>query len=401
MPKIPYSITSNDEFSGATVVVDGEIYTAGSDHPNYGEIVALLTSDTEDGEELVRLISPITEIDNKLIPLSERISARGGLIYFDGDAIENAFTDHIIRILNEEGTESEKKQAYDAYVKFLENLATNPSRKSRDHLTNYVEEHGVTLDKDGYMILYKGVNADGTSIHAGYGIVDGVEYQHANLPNHVGAVVEIPRSMVDDNRAVGCSTGLHVGTYAYADNFKGYRGILLTARVNPRDIVSVPSDSSNQKIRTARYTVLELTEAEHTGTTLYGEDEVDNDFEPDEDYVPVEDDSDSKTAFASGGGNSYIDFDDEDSDLLDEDEDEEPYNFDEVDVDENGYAIPRKEFSVEKTEQPDDKVEEFKKLIPSIIQGGWTKKLSVYKNKRITSGQREAFQQAIDELGLQ
>jgi len=61
---------------------------------------------------------------------------------------------------------------------------------------------------------------------------------------------------------VGCHTGLHVGTYAYASNFG--QGALLEVQVNPRDVVSVPTDCSAAKMRTCRYVVVDTIDQPYT-----------------------------------------------------------------------------------------------------------------------------------------
>jgi hypothetical protein len=76
----------------------------------------------------------------------------------------------------------------------------------------------------------------------------------------------VPRSQVDGNRENGCGKGLHVGAIDYA---KSYGGInldedgdndggnqLMICKVNPRDVVSVPTDHKFQKLRTCRYEVV-------------------------------------------------------------------------------------------------------------------------------------------------
>lgn len=70
---------------------------------------------------------------------------------------------------------------------------------------------------------------------------------------------------MNGNRSVGCGHGLHVGAFDYA---KSYGGIdldddeggngnkLMICKVNPRDVVSVPTDSRFQKLRCCRYEVV-------------------------------------------------------------------------------------------------------------------------------------------------
>lgn len=253
-----FNISKGDDFTGAVVYLEsGDAHTVPSTHPEWEAIRAHLLSDNEDESALLDLILPAKGVATALSALSERVSYSAGIIYFDGDVIHGALIDHIIRII--EGGSEAKAQGYQPFVNFLEKLYTNPSAESIEHLYSFIENNRVTILPDGDFLAYKGVRDDGTSQHAGYGIVNGVIFEKANLLNEVGSVIEIPRSMVDADRGVGCSVGLHVGSYAYASNFARR---LLTAKVNPRDVVSVPSDCTFQKIRVARYTVLAVADGE-------------------------------------------------------------------------------------------------------------------------------------------
>ena len=68
------------------------------------------------------------------------------------------------------------------------------------------------------------------------------------------------RGQVDADRERTCSFGLHVAAFSYASNFTG--GILLEVEVNPRDVVAVPPDYNQQKMRVCRYRVLRRAENE-------------------------------------------------------------------------------------------------------------------------------------------
>jgi hypothetical protein len=306
-----YLINESDEFSGATIYIGGETRTVNGDHPSWDEIVAHLRNKVDDDAALLDLIDPAKGVASALTRLSERVTFAAGTIYFDGDVLENALTEHIIRLV--ESGKDDKEKGYPAFVKFLEKLATNPSKKSRKHLFHFIENHGITIHPDGDFIAYKGVTSQGNSINHGYGIVDGVvfgEYDPvarrvlsaAALPNAVGSVVEVPRAYVDDDRSRGCSTGLHAGTYEYANGFA--QGQLLTVKINPRDVVSVPSDSYNQKLRVSRYEVLEINTQQYT-SPVFDTGVDDGDFEDDSDlaeddlpdgYYPPEQPEDDKVS---------------------------------------------------------------------------------------------------------
>lgn len=284
-----YELVKDEEFSGATVFVGGETFTVASDNPNWLAIRAHLLDDVDDDEKLKSLIAPAKSASDALLRVTERVTFKAGALFFDGDPLENALADHIVRII-ESGAD---QKDYTSFGLFLEKLSQNPSKKSRKHLYSFIETHGMTVADDGDLIAYKGVRSDGMSINSGYGIVDGVEYgahsghmitTSAALPNHIGAVVEIPRSMVDDNRDRACSSGLHAGTYQYASNFS--QGLLLTVKVNPRDVVSVPHDAANAKIRTCRYVVLEENKGNITTPTYFRSEPVVPYEEEDDDFAP-------------------------------------------------------------------------------------------------------------------
>ena len=272
---VMYTIfNSETQGSGATLIFgDGSVETVDSSNANYAAIINTLTStpaDEIDENNLRALVAPGASISRSLQRYSDRITFNGSEILFDGDVIRNSVVDHIFRILDEGGS----PDSYRGLVAFLEKLYTNPSGQSVDALYEFITRHGLTIDVDGDFYAYKGVNADGTSRWAGYGIVNNQVFENSNLPNTLGAVVEIPRSKVDADNSVGCSTGLHAGSYAYASAYA--RGRLLTVKINPRDVVAVPEHASFQKLRVSRYKVVGL--AEHQiATTHYsaGTDTVD------------------------------------------------------------------------------------------------------------------------------
>jgi len=270
--------TFNSEQGGAGLSIvfsDGTVVPIDSNHPSYEDIknvlVSSLTSTVEvDEAALLALTQPGIAAGASLTRLSERVTYSNGNIYFDGDLVDTAIAKHIVRVIREGGT----TDAYKALVNFLEKIAQNPSEKSKASLYEFIVRHNITINKDGDFHVYKGVNRDGTSIHSGFGIVNGVA-QNGNLLNSKGAVIEMPRAKVDADTARGCSTGLHAGTHSYASNFS--RGMLLLVKVNPRDVVSVPDDCHFQKIRVSRYEVVDQIEQEIKATTYttYADDEDD------------------------------------------------------------------------------------------------------------------------------
>lgn len=347
-----YNLTSDAEFQGATVIFpDGTTLTIGADNPNFTKVRDGLLDGSLSDDELLNLIAPFEAIYKTLTKLSERIARKGSKLLFDGDVIKNALTDHIIKIMNEGGDEV----AWKAYVAFMEKLYTNPSEASREHLFHFIEKHGLLVTPDGDAVFYKSTNTDGTSTYAGYGVVNGVEYENDRLPNSVGAVVEIPRSMVDDNRAEACSVGLHVGAHRYA---KTYSQRMWTVIVNPRDVVSVPSDSNDEKIRVARYVVAE----ENPQKIKY-----DGTVKAFEIFTP---EPEVQEAVAEAAAPETI----------------------------KVAVTPRTAAPAAKPTDGSRK-EEFKALITALLKTDPKVNLKRYKNKKITAGRRDEFEAAANELG--
>jgi hypothetical protein len=252
---LPYSKFSNGSGQESIVVFDpttAEPYVATVDHPNW---TAILNAVDSDDENVFDLFDVSKVIDKKFRALSERVSVRNGRIYLDGDEVNNVLTEQILRFLDEDAD-------FEPLVKFYDRLAQNPNQESVDQLYRWLQSHDFTITSDGKIIGYKGVESDGKggfrSVKAGSAVVNGVEVT-GQIPNNLGDVVEMPRSAVTFDPGMTCSYGLHVGTWDYALDW-GRNGAVLKVLVDPRDVVSVPSDHGGAKLRTCRYKVLEVIE---------------------------------------------------------------------------------------------------------------------------------------------
>jgi hypothetical protein len=61
------------------------------------------------------------------------------------------------------------------------------------------------------------------------------------------------RNTVDDDQNRTCSTGLHFCSKEYLGSFGGQRILIL--KINPRDVVSIPTDYNASKGRACRYEI--------------------------------------------------------------------------------------------------------------------------------------------------
>jgi hypothetical protein len=238
-----YNIVLTSEGGSTAVIFDDDLNptTVTEEHPNFLRIVeALRNADFDAVEEW---LDP--NHARVLIGLSDRIQIIDDVLHFDGDAVYDGLSSTILRY-RREGRDVTN------LVRFMERLAENPSRRSREQLFTWTQAKELTIDRDGYIIGFKGVTRDMLSCHSGTAFVDGNKVT-GQIPNAVGTVISMPRSQVQDDPNHGCSHGLHVGNWDYASSFGQ---ITLEVRLDPADVVSVPRDSAFQKLRCCRYEVV-------------------------------------------------------------------------------------------------------------------------------------------------
>lgn len=255
----------------------GPPIAATNEHPAFAELLAGAKAE-EPLEELRNLADLSNVVAQNFETLSERVSVAHGRVFFDGDEVDSTITQQIVRCLDDPSVGDWKP-----LVLFMENVAANPNEHSREQLFDWLRDRDFTITSNGCFIAFKGVyNRDDDaeddypyqSASSGEAIVDGERFT-GNIPNGLGATVEMPRGEVQHDPTHACSTGLHVGTYEYAQGYA--RGALLTVLVNPRDVVSVPTDCNAEKMRVCRYVVSddEPTPPEESAAIMYDDKDVD------------------------------------------------------------------------------------------------------------------------------
>ena len=223
-----------------TIVVDGRQSTINREtHPNFDKVIdAIRVGDWESVPNLVDLVATIRDY----VSDNGDIEVKDGDVYFQGRPFANAVADRLLRLLEED-------LPVEPLCNFLTNLKLNPSKRAVDELYGFLENNNLPLTPDGHFIAYKKVRENYTDIHSG------------TFDNSVGQICEMARNEVDEDKDRTCSSGLHFCSIEYLPHFggtSGYRVMLL--KINPRDVVSIPSDYNNAKGRACRYEVI----AEHT-----------------------------------------------------------------------------------------------------------------------------------------
>jgi hypothetical protein len=157
------------------------------------------------------------------------------MIYLDGKPMVKALTDRYKFMI-------ENDFPLDGFKNFIRNLVENPSRASREELYGFMEACSLPITDDGYLLAYKKVGKNYLDCYSG--IID----------NSVGKVVTMPRDIVDPDRNQTCSIGLHVCSRSYLSQYSGDH--IMICKINPRDVVSVPTDYDNAKMRVCQYEVI-------------------------------------------------------------------------------------------------------------------------------------------------
>lgn len=135
-----------------------------------------------------------------------------------------------------------KKLPYIALVKFWENLSKNPSQESKDQLYLFLRANNMPITPDGFFLAYKKVDKKKGRLWDNY---------TGNICNDIGKIVKMPRDKVDPDRYQTCSNGLHVAAWNYAQGYSG--DVLIEVKVNPANVVAVPNDYNNEKMRVCEY----------------------------------------------------------------------------------------------------------------------------------------------------
>lgn len=132
-------------------------------------------------------------------------------------------------------------------INFISRLYNNPSKTAIEELYLFIESCELPITEDGCFIAYKIVRNDYTDIYTG------------RMNNSVGKVLTMPRHMVDDDRNRTCSAGLHFCSKEYLQHYGSTsrdNDRCMLVKIDPADVVAIPSDYNNAKGRTWKYEVV-------------------------------------------------------------------------------------------------------------------------------------------------
>ena len=135
-------------------------------------------------------------------------------------------------------------------VRFWKKLQSNPSEASIEQLFGFVSHNNIPLTEMGDIVVEKGVKQK-----SGAPVGELVDCHSGIVDNSLGMEVVMNRENVDEDPNQTCSYGLHVGAPKYVRQHYS-SSVIVVCTVNPRDVVAVPTDYHNTKMRVCRYVVV-------------------------------------------------------------------------------------------------------------------------------------------------
>lgn len=220
--------------------------------PRFSKIIEAFDLPQEEQEQTV------SEILNNNLTVSPKDSDfvfEGENVFLNGEKLPPVLSKKVISLYKNE-------LPIEIFKNFWKNLRENPSQTSVNELYDFLEYKELPITEDGCFLAYKGLNNAFWSINGNKDtkVLKGKVNDRGQIYNGVGETIEVLRRDVDDNREHHCSNGLHVGSFSYATGFSSGKKVVV--KVNPKDVVSVPSDYNCQKCRVSSYTVVSEYETE-------------------------------------------------------------------------------------------------------------------------------------------
>ena len=260
-------------------------------HCNYSKVEQLIRGgESYEVDDLFELMSYEEAVNSAAARTSLDFQVKGGVVYYGDRKLDNALGAKLLEELaNDNPVES--------WFEFTKKVLSNPSATAVKELSLFLEAGNIALCDDGDFLAYKKVRGDYMDIYTG------------TMDNSPGKIVEMERNAVDDVRDRTCSYGLHFCSYSYLGSYGcGAGDKVLLVKINPADVVSIPSDYANTKGRCCRYEV--ISEVSGPGDILKG----------------AHGSQFIKTSPQKDEDEDEQDWDDEDEDWDDEDEEEDDDN---------------------------------------------------------------------------
>lgn len=229
-----YKSGKNGRPSALTVQIDGKLTPILESNPAFAPILkALQEGAWEQAKKLLQSFNAYVEV----ITAGKVKMSKDG-VFYDGKQLHNALATRIMDMIRQ-GIDVEP------IGKFLNNLMLNPSESAREELYLFLQACDLPITNDGHFLAYKIVRSDYKDKHTG------------KMDNSVGSYPQMDRAECNPNRDETCSKGLHFCSKSYISHFSARDGSdhLMQLKINPKNVVSIPSDYNDAKGRACEYLI--------------------------------------------------------------------------------------------------------------------------------------------------
>lgn len=232
---IPFTLTNES----ITVVMDGVSHTIQKGAPQFNVMAAALNDKRWDDVRKNLTVSGAVSGWSK-----GKFTIKDNVAYFGKDKVHESLGRRIVAMTT-------KGEDPTPLFNFWERLQKNPSMRSTEQLWGFLQNQGIPISKTGMILAYKSITQDFKDVHT------------KTIDNKPGVVNEMPRNKISDDPRVACHYGYHVGALSYAQTFH-QGGRIVVCEIDPADVVCVPYDEQERKMRVCKYRVM----GHHNGQLL-------------------------------------------------------------------------------------------------------------------------------------
>jgi len=239
---LAYNITKD----AISLVIGESDYLVPRTSPQAAKVLDELRKKPVDEAEVARLValeySPEAYSDGTISIM------KNGEVTYKGERLPKALADKVAACYAD-------GVPFNNVLAFFDRLNANPSRRAITELYTFLEHKSMPITPEGHFLAYKGIQLSGYSVMGNTTTVveKGTVDEGGHILNTVGQAPRVRRSCVNDDFRVGCAEGLHAGSLNYAS---GWGSKVVIVKIDPADVVSIPSDCSCQKLRTCAYEVV-------------------------------------------------------------------------------------------------------------------------------------------------